>query len=206
MRKVAAVNSAGNTLERVLAAATAEFDRLGFAASEMRTIAKCAGIRSATIYYHVRSKEDLLFVILKQVMEEFVAVGETALARFQDPDKQLSELVKCHVQYQVENQQKSTIAETELRSLTPEHYLSIVALRDRYQQAFISAVERGVDMGVFHFPNPRIAVYAIIAMCNEVPRWYRPDGALTIHDISDLYVRLALQAAGWRGPAIAASS
>jgi AcrR family transcriptional regulator len=202
LRTTAAVNPAGNTLERVITSATAEFYRLGFAASEMRTIARNAGIRSATIYYHVPSKEDLLFVILTQVMDELVGIGDTALAAFPDPVRQLSELVNCHVRYQVENQQRSTIAETELRSLTPEHYLSIVGLRDRYQQAFVTAMERGIEEGVYHFPNPRIAVYGIIAMCNEVSRWYRPDGPLTIDDISALYVRLALQAAGWRDASI----
>ncbi len=198
LRTTAAVNNAGNTLDRVLASAAAEFYRCGFAASEMRTIAKNAGIRSATIYYHVPSKEDLLFNILKQVMEELVAIGESALVASQDPVKQLSELVKCHVRYHVENQVRATITDTELRSLTPEHYLSIVGLRDRYQQAFLLAVERGIEKGVYHFPNSRIAVYGIIAMCNEVSRWYRPDGPLTMDDISGLYVHLALQAVGWR--------
>jgi AcrR family transcriptional regulator len=187
-----------NTLERVLASATSEIFRVGFAASEMRTIAKNAGIRSATIYYYVPSKEELLFNILKQVMDELVQLGEKAMMASLNPVDEFATLVKEHVRYHVVNQMRAAITDSELRSLTREHYLAIVELRDRYQAAFLSAVERGKESGVFNFPNPRIAVYGIIAMCNETARWYRSDGPLSMEEICDLYVALALQALGWQ--------
>ena len=44
--------------------------------------------------------------------------------------------------------------------------------------------------------NPRIAAFAIIEMAEGVPRWFRPDGEMSINQLAHLYGEFALRIAG----------
>ncbi|MGW0824522.1 hypothetical protein [Streptomyces sp. NPDC002845] len=51
----------------------------------------------------------------------------------------------------------------------------------------------------FTIPVPVEAGRAVLAMCQAVAQWYRPDGPLPPHEIAHRYVTIALATVGHRG-------
>jgi len=51
---------------------------------------------------------------------------------------------------------------------------------------------------VFLTPYPDEARRAVIAMCNAVAQWFRPDGELTLDELVDRHVALALTVVEYR--------
>ena len=64
--------------ERILRAAVALFRERGYHGSSMRTLARALRMEAASLYYHFKSKQEILFAILDRTLEkigwEFEAV------------------------------------------------------------------------------------------------------------------------------------
>jgi len=57
-------------------------------------------------------------------------------------------------------------------------------------------VERGVDAGVFHTTNPRMAATALLSLGIDVARWYREEGEWSPEDVGEFYADLSLRMVG----------
>jgi AcrR family transcriptional regulator len=184
----------------IVDAARREFVERGFAAVSIRDIAQRAGMSVSALYHYYPGKQDLLLAILDEGADAYFGACEQALAEADadDPAERLEALVAATVRFRVEYPVKSSITLTEERSLSPEnlaHYRSRTA---RGTRQFQQAIEAGVAAGLFHTPYPDDARRGIIAMCNAIAQWYRPEGELTPADLVEHYVSLALTLVEYR--------
>src|SRR3954462_7828308 len=62
----------GGVREDIIRAATRVFSDRGYHAASMTEIAEAVGIRKPSLYHHVRKKEDLLFAIHEQMIDELI--------------------------------------------------------------------------------------------------------------------------------------
>jgi hypothetical protein len=58
-------------------------------------------------------------------------------------------------------------------------------------------IQEGVESGVFHDTDPSMTARALLGVMNWTITWYRPDGLLSIGQISDHFAALFLD--GLRG-------
>src|SRR3954451_24999994 len=56
----------------IIEAATKIFSERGYHAASMSDIAEAVGFRKASLYHHVRKKEDLLFAIHESLVDELI--------------------------------------------------------------------------------------------------------------------------------------
>lgn len=71
--------TAANRRDELLEAAAACFYREGYDAASMRTIAEAAGMRTASIYYHFTSKDDLLVAVHEEALHRIREATNAAL-------------------------------------------------------------------------------------------------------------------------------
>jgi AcrR family transcriptional regulator len=86
-----------STPERVLDTAAALFWEKGYAATTTREIAAAVGIQQASLYYHVASKEGLLYQLCVSSMEQLLADVERAVAQPGDSLDRLRVLIGAHL-------------------------------------------------------------------------------------------------------------
>ncbi len=67
--------------ERVLLAAAQIFAEMGYAGTTMRAVAERVGLRAASLYYHYRSKEDLVEAVLATGTGSIAGSVQQALAQ-----------------------------------------------------------------------------------------------------------------------------
>lgn len=80
----------------VLAAAKLFYER-GYGAATVREIAKEAGITSGSLFYHFESKEEILAEVLRQGMEDGVAVVRARLAGVEGARARFDALILGHL-------------------------------------------------------------------------------------------------------------
>lgn len=114
------------------------------------------------------------------------------------PAEQLEALVSATVRFRTGHAVKSRIVLTEGRSLEPEYLARHRENEERGSGQFRRVIERGVTEGVFLTPYPDDARRAIIAMCNAIAQWYRPDGPVGVDELVERYVSLALTIVEYR--------
>lgn len=163
------------------------FFKKGYFATSISDIAKGSGIQKASIYYHYRSKEELLFSILKSTMDDLTRYLKENLRGIDDIEARMRAAVHGHVRFHLERQKENFIANSELRGLTRDHYRIIVDMRDEYERIFQDLIRKGKEEGVFGDVDVKILSYAILTLCTAGASWFNPGGRLTVDEIADIY-------------------
>lgn len=176
-----------NMKETIKSVAIGLFFKKGYFATSISDIASGCGIQKASIYYHYPSKEDLLFCILKETMEDLTACLNNSLSGIEDVEARMRAAVKSHVRFHLERQKENFIANSELRGLTSEHYKAIVEKRRHYEMIFQNLISEGNQQGVFAEGDVKILSYAILTLCTAGATWFKSDGRLSIDEIAVIY-------------------
>jgi AcrR family transcriptional regulator len=165
---------------KLLAVAAETFSRRGYRATSMRDLAALAGIGKPTLYHYFASKEELLTRLYQQVMDECLASAGAIVAQGLEPRATLRALIVDRVVHTCENQDLLRIFFEEEAELPPDLARSIIALRRRYEDIFIEAVEAaGAERPGTGPINARLYVYTALGASNWVYKWYRPSGPHT---------------------------
>ncbi len=166
----------------------------GFQAMSLRRLAAEVGLRPASLYNHIETKQDLLFGLIYDHMHALLAQTDQALAAAApNPLSRLRAFIAHHLLYHMERKQEVFVANFELRALEPQNYRTIVTLRRLYERRLIAVLEEGVAAGVLVVADVRVAAYAILAMLTGACTWYQPNGRLSKAAVVTLHTDLVLQ-------------
>jgi AcrR family transcriptional regulator len=171
----------------------------GYHSTSLRQLANEAGITLGTLYHYFPSKEELLSELIDDAMRPLLATLDHVIDEAgSDPADALRDMIESFIRIALEEIGRAVvlIADNELHSLSPDRLERALRQRDEYEQAVLWVVEEGRRQGVFDVPNPKLAVYAILAICNSVPRWYRFGGPLSPEEAARIHADLALRVVG----------
>jgi AcrR family transcriptional regulator len=168
----------------------------GYEAMSLRHLATEVGIQVGSLYNHISTKQDLLFGLLRTHMENLLRQLDETLAPIDGPEAQLRAFVAFHVHYHIARKREVFICYSELRSLDPDHYEAIVAMRRDYERRLIAILEQGAAEKCFTSDNAPVTAYGILAMLTGVCTWFRPKGRMTADEVAALYTTMVLKAVG----------
>ena len=158
----------------VLDAAVDVFCRKGYAGSSVQDVADVVGVLKGSLYYYIKSKEDLLAEIVEDVHERSRSIFDDVVALDVSPLERIRIYIERHVEWYLDNVEEVTVYFRDWRFLTGER-LELAAQRRRgYDRAVrklvVAAQDHGdVDAGV----DPKYASFYVLAAVNHVPDWYR---------------------------------
>jgi AcrR family transcriptional regulator len=164
----------------------------GYEAMSLRQLAAEVGIQAGSLYNHISTKQELLFDLIQDHINELLRQLDRALDGKQAPEERLRAFVAFHVTYHMTRKREVFIANSELRSLEPRNYEAIVALRGAYEQRLAAILGDGVEQGAFEIGDIQVATFAIIALLTGLCSWYRPGGRLTREAIVAAHEKLVL--------------
>jgi AcrR family transcriptional regulator len=164
----------------------------GYEAMSLRQLASEVGIQAGSLYNHITTKQELLFDLVQDHLNELLRQLELALKGKDRPVEKLRAFVAFHVLYHMTKKREVFITNSELRSLEPKNYAAIVTLRSAYERRLAGILADGVADGVFEVADVQVATFAILALLTGVCTWYRPGGRLSREAIVAVHERLVL--------------
>ena len=179
--------------EKILAAAVQLFAEYGYHAAPLRDIASIAGIQAASIYYHYANKQALLVEIMETYMRQLNSSLERILRKQASPEERLHEAIANHIRQHTTYKAEFFIIDTEIRALEGENRRYVLSMRDQYEHLLQELLRDGMEQGIFRPSDVKVTSYAIIAMCTEVAKWFRPNGRLTVQQVIDIYSQMVTQ-------------
>lgn len=186
-------SGAGAARDRIVEAARIAFGTNGFHATTTRHIAALAGMSPAAVYVHHQSKEALLFQLSLTGHQQTLAEVRGAIAAYREPEDRLRAFVTAFSRRQAIHHTTARIVNYELDALSPEHLLTIRALRRQIQQELQQILLEGTASGAFTCPAPSMTATAMIGMSIDVARWFTDDGAWSPDDVGERYGELAVR-------------
>ena len=169
----------------VLDAAAEVFARQGYAAATVQDVANALGILKGSIYYYIKTKEDLLFRLLMEVHEEVDAIlDEVAAKEDLTPLTRLREYVRTQTMYNLRNLVKIAIYYNDLDQLSDDRRAEVLQRRkvheDFVTQVILDAQRAGE---VDNKRDAKLIAYSVFATIIWPYRWYRPRGRIKAEDV-----------------------
>jgi AcrR family transcriptional regulator len=185
----------------IRAAAAMLIARHGYEAMSMRQLAEEVGVQAAALYRYFPTKEELLFTLMREHMEELVAAWQAARLAAgvrgpDDPAARLSAYVANHIAFHVARRHSTQLSNLELRSLSKERLSAILKLRTAYEKELRAILREGAERGVFAIDDVGLTAMAIIQMITGVIVWFRPDERLSVEQVTQTYLSMTLRLVG----------
>lgn len=164
------------------------FARKGYKSTTLQDIADEFGVLKGSLYHYIRSKDDLLFEVVRSVYEKGLANLRAVAEADLDPVESLRAVVRGHVVYLIDNLVETTVLLHEFDQLSDERRAAM-PIRE-YQTLIADLVAEAQAAGRFKPDlDPQLAALAVLGATNWVYRWYRA-GARSPQEIADQYADL----------------
>ena len=177
----------------IIAAATRVFSERGYHAASMAEIAEAVGMRKPSLYHHVRKKEDLLFAIHEQLIDELIEETTVVLLSAGNPSEKLRNVILLTMSFVARHRDGVTVFLQERRAVTGERWNELVRKRDLYERMVSGIIAEGTASQAFVDVPPAIAARGVLAMANWGYTWFDPSGPLSADDVAEVFARVALK-------------
>lgn len=165
--------------------ATMLFQKKGYAATSMRDLAAELGIEAASIYSHVKSKEEILQRICFRMAEEFFDSLKSNLANCDNAEDRLKMAIISHVKVVTKDPASSAVFFSEWRHMGAEALNDFLQMREDYEKEFKSILSGGIENGIFREVDINLSMMSILSSINFIPAWYKVNGKYSAEEIAE---------------------
>jgi AcrR family transcriptional regulator len=178
-------------MTRLLDTAAVLFAKQSYALTSTREIAAQVGIQKASLYYHIETKEDLLYEICKSAIQQIRTDSEAALERASNPLERTGVLIRAHIESLLLAHDRHLAALADMSSLSEARLAEVTALRDDYEALVRSVLEQAQLSGALRQDVPvKYLCLALLGLLNRVLVWFRPAGPLSPGQIGALFANI----------------
>lgn len=165
----------GLTRDTLLATAAALFARKGYRATTLDDIARELGLKKASLYHYIRSKDELLVDIYQQIFDRIEAAVAPHASSDLPVDERLRRMVHAHIGVVTAELASLSVVFSEESELPAEAQRGIRHRKRAHEALFEKVIAEGQRQGVFRAGSVRLMVLALLGMCNWIYKWHRPD-------------------------------
>jgi len=165
--------------EQVIRMAAELFREKGYAASSMRDLAQKLGIEAASLYSHIKSKEEILRSLCFDMAAEFRKSLEDVEKQNVSASEKLRLGIIGHIGVMAKDLTASAVFMNEHRHLSGPFLRDFLLLRINYINRFKAIIEEGTRNGEFKENiDTKLSVMTLFSSLNWMPQWYNPDGKI----------------------------
>ena len=182
------------TKQKMLDVARKLFWEKGYNATSMRDIANAYGCKPANIYNFFSQKEDILYEVLLEEMEQIIApIKHLEEGDQSDPVDQVRAFIESHLSITLSYRRSAKLLfDVGLDQLSTDRRKTIIALRDRYDWIIRKIIQRGIDIGSFRVTNKKLSGFMIASMITRSRLWYHPDKGVSVSELTDFILDFVL--------------
>lgn len=152
---------------------------------------------------YVKTKEDVLFLVLKNILESYAREIPKALEGIDDPIQRFCAAVRAYCEVVGSKPKATLLAYRETKSLGAEQKTAIKEMELESNQLIIQSIEACVDAGYFRSVNVELAAYRIVLLAHgwALKGWRFKDIVTLdeyIEEGLDLFLRGLMTEAGWQ--------
>ena len=190
-----------STATRLPRAAAALFREKGFASATTRELAERLGIQKASLYHHIRSKEDLLYAISMESLSHIRAAVERAYSdAYATPEERLKSMIVAHVTTALSDRDLHATMLTELRALSSDRRRKVLDARDEYESLLRDAVLEEQEAGRIRTDfDARYLTLSLLNLLNWTIFWFDPEGEQPAEEIARILATIYFEGAQKNG-------
>jgi len=158
---------------QIVQAARRVFRAKGFHPATVREIGAAANLTQGTLYSYARSKDDILFLVLDELVTEYQEAVKAAIAREPDPEKRVRATIRAFTEVVSQRQDDVLLLYQEVHALERSLRRKLLSRTHEFFEDVARIVEKAAADGVISTPNVYFATQVItfLPVLIAVRRW-----------------------------------
>lgn len=148
------------------------FREQGYNSVSMRDLADNLGIKAASLYNHIDSKEEILAEIIMDLAFDFTKHMNAVVEEETTVIRKLKEIIQMHVKTTIHKTDFLACMNKEWKNLGKEKQEIFLELRKKYEAQFLHIVQQGIKNGELDKNNAEITVFSILSTLRTLYHWY----------------------------------
>lgn len=179
--------------DRILYEAAKLFFEHGYLQTTVDAIVDRLGATKPFLYYHFKSKVDLLVEICVRGTSDALAAMDSRVLGEGSPTERLERLVRGFTNAALKNHEFTAIYFREDMNLPKAAADRINKMRRSMDRRLRSLLKEGVASGDFELDDPHISALVIAGMISYAFAWYREGRRLEQEEVTELIVKMVLK-------------
>jgi len=176
-----------NEIHRVVAQL---FAHRGYHHTSMREIARELGMNQSSLYHYFTSKEDILFRLMDNAMDEVLGELEEIYAKDLSAEDKLKKVLHSYIRSYAGDQERLILLVNEMNSLTESSRFILVDKQRQYVRLIKSILKGMFEQEKMREIDPAVATFAFFGMVHYTIKWYHKDGPITVDELARLFVEI----------------
>lgn len=180
--------------QEIIAVAARLFKEKGYRATTLEDIAAAVGMLKGSLYYYIRSKEELLYLVVRDPIRQAYQKLEEIVHSTVPVQSKIAQAIGNHMTLFHQHYPHIAVYLHDYHHLMEQLQQNIIETPKHYQRLWAELLQQGVEAGELRSDlDVKVAGYAILGMCNWVYRWYNPHGTLSAEKVADIFTALILE-------------
>lgn len=178
--------------ELILRRAAAMFREKGFSGTSMRDLAEMVGIEAASLYNHIRSKNEILEAICFNVANIFNSNMEVVESNGQKSIAKIEELLRFHIRQMVENYEEVYVSDREWKHLDEPYLSNFQNQRRNYRKKFAAIIEEGIEKNEIRKIDAPTAILIILHAVSGIESWHRSKAKISAQELEENMLKIMI--------------
>ncbi|MBU6177560.1 MAG: hypothetical protein RL555_657 [Bacteroidota bacterium] len=169
----------------ILLKAAAMFRQRGFSATSMRDLAEAVGIEAASLYNHIRSKQEILEAICFEMANLFNEHMDQVEASSENTIAKIEQVLRFHIRQMIDNYEQVFVTDREWRHLAEPYLSNFQTQRRTYRKRFAALIEEGIDKKEIRRIDAPTAVLILLHAIGGIESWHRSRKKINARELED---------------------
>jgi AcrR family transcriptional regulator len=180
--------------QEIITVAARLFKEKGYRATTLEDIAAAVGMLKGSLYYYIRSKEELLYLVVRDPIRQAYKALEEIVTSDAPVKVKIAQAIGNHMTVFHQHYPHIAVYLHDYHHLMQQLEKNTIETPRHYQQLWATLLEQGVATGEVRSDlDIKVTGYAILGMCNWIYRWYNPQGTLSAEEIAGIFTTLVLE-------------
>jgi TetR/AcrR family transcriptional regulator, cholesterol catabolism regulator len=148
------------------------FKEKGYSAVTMRDIAHAMDIKAASLYNHIKSKQEILVLIIIEIAEEFTTIMNEIVASEISSVKKIEKVIDLHINITLRNPEALACLNNDWMHLENSDLNYFIKMRSDYEENFRNILKKGIlDKEILNL-NIEVIIFSTLSTLRTLYLWY----------------------------------
>ena len=148
------------------------FKEKGYSAVTMRDIAQAMDIKAASLYNHIKSKQEILVLIVIEIAEEFTSTMDEVVNSNETTIKQIEKIIQLHIDITLRDANALACLNNDWMHLADAELTYFIKMREDYEENFRTIVKKGIADGEIKNLNLEVIIFSTLSTLRTLYLWY----------------------------------
>ncbi len=165
--------------------ASVMFREKGFPATSMRDLAESVGIEAASLYNHIRSKNEILEAICFDVANRFTTNIESIEASAISSIAKVETLLRFHIRQMIDHYEEVYVSDREWKHLEEPYLSNFQNQRRIYRKRIAAIIEDGIRKNEIKNIDAPTAVLIMLHAMSGIDSWHRSKAKISAEELEE---------------------